>query len=657
MKSNLILSDSIDKLMLVGPKYKKILNKLGIFTIRDFLLYFPSKYIDTSNIEKISQLTGFTKAVIKVKVFDIDMIRTKRGFFITEINARDDSGFIKLIWFNQRYISQSIKKGDEVLFYGKIDVKNNNFEMNSPEFEVIRFGENVHLGKITPIYPLTKGISSKWLRARYFNLIKFHSYIFKTIQETLPDEILEKYNLISINKAVYYLHNPKNFDEIEKARFRFAFEELYNIHIKLINKRIKRLKKKAKTFKPYKEKINKFLSSLEFTPTDDQINAIEEITSDFSKNHPANRLLQGDVGCGKTLVAGASMIPILETKWQCALLAPTAILAKQHYENFSKFFKKKYSIKLITGQTKKDETAPADIVIGTHALLHRIDKLFENLGFLIVDEQHRFGVEQRRLLANLKFNDNYPHTLTMTATPIPRSIALVLFGDLDITKITQMPQGRKPVKTLLVPSLKRKNMYKWLEEKIQKKSKIFWVCPLIEESEELDIKATEKLYSELSSKEFKKYSVDILHGKMSEKIKHEKIQAMLDDKTQILVSTTVIEVGMDIPDAEIIVIENAERFGLAQLHQLRGRVGRRKNQDSFCILFTGDENNKDVIRRLKFFAKTNNGLKVAEFDLSQRGPGEVYGTKQAGIPELRFASLSDVELLKLTKEAVETINK
>jgi ATP-dependent DNA helicase RecG len=681
------LSDSVQKVPLIGEKYSRILATLGIITIEDLLLYFPVKHADTSEISRISDLNTMEKKTVMVTINSLKNIRTRYGKYITEGTVSDDSGTIEVVWFNQPFIKKNLRIGSTILLNGKLNPKRNKPQLYSPQYEAVKNEETTHLGAITPIYPVTEGVTTKWLRSRLKFLIKNHSYLLKSIKNQLPQSVAKCYDLEAQDTAIEQIHFPQDFESLKKAKRRLAFDELLAIQMKLVKKINKRRKQKGPKVKEFPHEISRFLGNLEFKPTKAQSRVIEEILADFKREYPANRLIQGDVGCGKTLVAAAVSIPVMESGYQVALLAPTAILAKQHGETVKRLLPN-YEIKVVTGASEKQScqlsAVGCQLVIGTHALLHRQKSLFTNLGLVIVDEQHRFGVKQRETLVSQsdKSNEVTPHKLTMTATPIPRSIALTLFGDLEISIIDKMPKGRMPTKTYLVSQAKRDDSYKWirnqiignqnvdgkkdvkrdedknlrkLEKKIRtnSRSQVFWLCPLIEESEKLQTKAVITEYEKLETEIFPDLKIDLLHGRLTEDEKNDKIKRMKDGKTDILVSTSVIEVGMDIPDANIIVIEGAERFGLAQLHQLRGRVGRRANQESWCFLFTSKNASPEAIKRLNYFSKVNDGLKVAEFDLANRGPGEVYGTKQAGIPDLKVANFGDIKLIKETREAAE----
>lgn len=654
------LTDPVEKVPLIGPRYQKLLGKLCIETIADLLYYFPTRHADTSKISLISELNTIERKTIQCEVEYIKNIRTKFRKFITEARVYDESGSIDIIWFNQPFITRVLRPSSKILLNGKLNPKRNKPQLYSPGYETLKGGSPLHLGGIVPMYPTTEGVTSKWLRSRIKLLISKCPYLLKSVKSSIPQEIQKCYALIDLEDAIRYIHFPKDKEELSLAKKRLAFDELLSIQLKLVKRKKEREGEKGPKIMKFNKDIEEFLKKLDFKPTKAQLRAIKEITTDFKKRYPANRLLQGDVGCGKTLVAAAVSIPVIKSGYQAAIMAPTAILAQQHYETLKELLRNtRFTMQLITGASKQcnhGTMRQCDLIIGTHVLLHRHQNLFQNLGLVIIDEQHRFGVAQRKVLVEQAKNGLIPHKITMTATPIPRSIALSLFGDLDISIIDEMPRGRIPTKTRLVPHSKRKDAYKWIEDQIQStKNQIFWICPLIEESEKLQTKAVITEYEKLETEIFPKLRIDLLHGRLAEEEKIEKILHMKQGKTDILVSTSVIEVGMDIPNANIIVIEGAERFGLAQLHQLRGRVGRRANCESWCFLFSSENASPIAQKRLKYFAKVNDGLKVAEFDLQNRGPGEVYGTKQAGIPDLKVASFRDIRLIKQTRDAAEKI--
>ncbi len=632
--------------------YSSRLEKLGIKRIEDFLFHIPFRYDDFSLISKIGEVQEGETVTIKGEVTEIrnEYTRWKK---LQKAKVKDETGEIEVIWFNQPYLAKTIKKGDKISLSGKITLFRNTKMLQSPDFEIIfNECEIIHTGRLVPIYPETRGVSSKWLRRQVFNLLKTAE-----IKEYLPETIINKNNLIDLEEALNKVHFPKNLDEVEKARKRLSFDELFLIQLNSLKRKKewdeKKLKKPFKVL-TFKEKIEKFLESLPFELTNAQKRVVKEIFSDFAKEKAMNRLLEGEVGSGKTVIGAIAMYLCFLNGFQSILMAPTEILAKQHYETINKLLKPfKIKVKLLTSSLKPKKI-DADILIGTHALLYQ-KKLMDNIGFVIIDEQQRFGVEQRAVLRSLGKN---PHVLTMTATPIPRTVALTMYGDLDLSFLDEMPKGRRKIKTWLVPIEKRKGAYNWIEKEIKNnKSQAFIICPLIEESENLiSVKAVTKEYELLKNNIFPKLKLGLLHGRMKGKEKNKILKEFKDKKYDILVSTPVVEVGIDISNATIMVIEQSERFGLAQLHQLRGRVGRGDKQ-SFCLLFTSSTSSK-TIERLKSMEIIDFGPKLAELDLKLRGPGQIFGTLQHGIPNLKIASFSDFELIKQTrKEAEETIDQ
>lgn len=643
------LTDPISILPFIGKSYQELLANLEIYTIGDLLLHVPVRYNDTSTLKGIRDLSRDEKHTIKVRVDSLISIRLRNRKTLQKALVSDDYDQLEVMWFNQPFLTKSMKEGDEVLLNGKLDSKQLVPRLVSPQYERVS-EQTLHLGRIVPHYPLTKGISLKWLRRRIKELIDKLDHIEEI--PDLPDFIIEKYSLIDKKNAYQLIHFPSSKQEIMDSRNRLAFDELLDIQTKLMLERKKREQHKALIPSYSEDAINQLTESLPFQLTDSQINAYQEIHEEYGRGLPMRRILQGDVGSGKTIVAALAALPILESNQQVVLLAPTSVLASQHYSSLVELLPK-YKIGLITSSTSKQDKSNADydLIIGTHAVLYHQDKLIHNLGLLIIDEQHRFGVKQRKQL--LEMTKRPVHLLQLTATPIPRSIALSLFGEYEVSYIKK-PQIRKPVETFLTPEQKRADAYHWIDEKLKENGQAFWVVPLIDENEEIDAKAIETYQEELKQV-FPNQSIKILHGQLPTQTKEQLLLDFLNKKFNILLSTTVIEVGINIPDANLIIIEDAHRFGLAQLHQLRGRVGR-KNQQAWCLLFF-DERNPEAGERLRFFTKEDNGLKIAEYDLQRRGPGEVYGTKQSGLPLLKVAKFSNLELLKQTREAAELLFK
>lgn len=574
--------------------------------------------------------------------------------------AEDETSEIDLVWFNQPFIEKLLEKNDQFYLAGKLNHLSNKPQILSPEYEIINTEDPTHIARISPVYPLTEGIKQKWIRGRIKWLVDKLEYI--TDIENEFDEILSKdEGLLDFKTALKTFHFPETQESLAHAKRRLAFDEMLKIQIILESQRKKRSKLNSPILKTDASHLNTFIKNLPFEPTTDQVKSIEEIIANISTKSPMKRLLQGDVGSGKTLVAIAASLHTVKSNHKVVVMAPTTVLAEQLYKNFDTFLSPfKIKIKLITssGEIQNDDfaTNDFDVIIGTHALLFKDKTTFNNIGLVIIDEQHRFGVEQRDKLTSISIGENLvPHYLLMTATPIPRTLAITIFGDMDISTIIEKPKDRKPVKTFLVPHKKRADSYKWIEEQVKDKNQVFWICPLIEESETLQTKSVNEAYSELK-KIYPLLKIKKLHGQLSNDEKNRLLDEFKRNEFDILVSTSVIEVGIDIPNTNYIVIEGSERFGLAQLHQLRGRVGRADKQ-SYCLLFLTKETDvtSDAIERLKYFSNETNGLNIAEYDLKRRGPGEVYGKKQSGIPNLKIASIFDLELIEATRKVAKKI--
>lgn len=653
------IKDPVEKLALVGPAFAKRLDKLKIKTIEDLVYHFPFRYDDFSLISPISRTQPGETVTIKGIIETIVNEYTKNGKKIQKAVVSDSSGKIDVVWFNQPFLVKTIRQGSVYNLSGKIEwfgpprlgEAGRQKVLLSPEYEQLRGEAGIHTGRIVPVYPETYGISSKWLRSRMKTALENFK---NSIEEFLPKDIINKEGLLSEKEALLKIHFPNNTEAAEKAKERLCFDELFLIQLSAL---LRKKEWKSKTIgRPLlidEDKINKFISSLPFELTNAQKRVVKEILEDLKKPQPMNRLLQGDVGSGKTVVTAVAVLAA-HLNGHCSLLmAPTEILANQHYKTLSEYLKPMgISVRLITSSKKmKPETEKPEVVVGTHSLLFQ-DFDPEKIGLVVVDEQHRFGVEQRTILAAKGIS---PHFLTMTATPIPRTIALSLFGDLDLSVIDELPKGRIKVKTWVVPKLKRNDAYNWIRSKVKNtKQQAFIICPLIEESESLvSIKAVKKEFEVLSEKIFPDLKIGLLHGKIKPKEKEQILNKFREGEYDILLSTPVVEVGIDIPNATIMIIEAAERFGLAQLHQLRGRVGRN-DMESYCFLFTENEI-PAVLRRLKTMEQTNIGMELAEIDLKLRGPGEVYGTKQHGFLNLKIASFSDFSLIERTRKAAEKV--
>ena len=640
----------------IGPKKASKLNKLGIFTINDLIYYFPRQYEDRNKLKKICQLEDKEKATIRAIISSIETSTPRKGLSITKLSVRDETGFVKLVFFNQDYIVKSFKSGDTILVFGKVKKDFNGVELSSCEVEQMSNNPKSTCG-IMPIYPLTYGVTNKELMG-IIKIIFTNEQI--VVKEYLPKRIIEKYKLCSIDYAIKNLHNPTNKESLKIALYRMVFEEFLILQLGLFLFKNGVVEKDGIYFNRH-DNLKAILDSLPFKLTNAQNRAFNEILDDMASNKVMNRLVQGDVGSGKTVVALLSLANCVLNGYQGALMAPTEILAEQHYislnETLSQFG---MNIGLLVGSlTKKQKenilekvkNKEIDILIGTHALIE--DKVeFNNLGIVITEEQHRFGVRQRNKLSEKGYN---PDILVMTATPIPRTLALILYGDLDISIIDELPPGRQPIETIAVYKDKRDKAYNSLvREEVEKGRQVYIVCPLVEESEAIEAKSAVELVEELRSEYFSDLRLGLLHGKMKPSEKDEIMKSFKNRELDILVSTTVIEVGVNVPNATLMIIENAERFGLAQLHQLRGRVGRGKHK-SYCILIYSSKS-EVCSQRMGIMEETTDGFKISEKDLEIRGPGEFFGTRQHGLPELRVANIfKHMKILKLAQQEARYI--
>src|SRR3990167_5028514 len=613
--------------------FARRLEKLGIKIFQDFLYHIPSRYDDFSLISKINRVQPGEVVTIQGTVSEISSEFTKNFKRLQKAEIADESGTIEVVWFNQPYLINVIHKNDKIALSGKIEWYLRRKVMQSPDYEIITNLPPIHTGRLVPVYPETKGITSKWLRRQVHKLIEENKNQFA---EYLPDSIINSHSLITINNAIEQIHFPKTIENAEKSRQRLSFDELFLLQLSSMERKLnwnRNLIGNLFSIDKFKEKIKEFWKRLPFTLTNAQKRVVSEIFKDLAKNKPMNRLLEGDVGSGKTVVSAIAMFLSHLNGFQSVLMAPTEILAQQHLRTISQLLTP-FKIKVgFAPGSQKVKIKDFDVMVGTHAVLEKGIN-FDKLGLVVIDEQQRFGVEQRAIIRNRGKN---PHLLTMTATPIPRTIALTLYGDLYLSILDEMPIGRKQIKTWLVPPEKRESAYEWIEKEINEhKSQAFIVCPFIEESETMQtVKAASKEFENLKNNVFKDLKLGLLHGKMKAKDKGEVLTKFRDGKIDILVATPVVEVGIDVPNATIIVIEASERFGLAQLHQLRGRVGRGDKQ-SYCLLFT-ESKNLQTLERLKAMEKHNVGSELAELDLRLRGPGEIYGTMQHGRKMLKIA--------------------
>ena len=662
---------SIEYLKGVGPERARLLKEeLKITTIDDLLHFFPNRYIDRSQFHLINELPKNNSEVqIKGKITQIEILQQKRGKRMVA-HFEDTSGKMDLIWFRgYKWIRENLKLNQSYIIFGRINWFKGYVSMPHPEMELeVNFNKSIKK-LFYPIYPSTEklirsGISQRVIQKLVLNLIEMGGNFFS---ETLPKYVLDYYKLIDKNVALKEIHFPTSQKKLSQAQIRLKFEELTYIQLQLILKNQQRKRKiKGFLFSEIGSTLKNFYNhQLPYQLTSAQKRVIREIREDMGSGRQMNRLLQGDVGSGKTIVALFAILIAIENNFQACFVAPTEILAQQHFNSLRELLSdSNINFNLLTGSTKAKErkiinlgleNGTLPILIGTHAVFEE-NVRFKNLGLAIIDEQHRFGVAQRAKLWSK--NTTPPHILVMTATPIPRTLAMSLYGDLDISLIDEMPPGRKPVKTMHKYDNNRLKVFQFIKEKIKEGQQIYVVYPLIEESEKLDFKDLMDGYESLSrSFPIPKYQISIVHGKMKADDKAYEMKRFAEGKTQIMVATTVIEVGVNIPNASVMIIESAERFGLSQLHQLRGRVGRG-NEQSFCILMTGSKLSDESKIRVQTMVKTNNGFEIAEVDLKLRGPGNILGTQQSGILRLKIADIvKDNKLLKIARELAKKILK
>lgn len=631
----------------------KKLASLGIKSLYDMFYYFPRAYDDRTNIMKINELRGDEYVVLKASLMKIVAPPTYSRVKMVKATATDGTGIIEIVWFQMPYLRKTLKLGEEYIFIGQVK-RGYVFQMVNPEFKLSSNQKKLDEGEILPIYSTSKDLAQNSFRRLMKEAIKSKKDIFV---ENIPDNILKKYRIIGREEALKNIHFPKNSKDIEEAKRRFAIEELLVLEMGILQKRfeIENENHSKYILEDKKLLVKQYLETLSFSLTKAQKKVVTEIYKDLANGRIVNRLVQGDVGSGKTIVSMVLLLYMVENSYQGVLMAPTEILATQHYLSVKeKFSKLGVRVELLTGSFKgktKEKLLTdiregnIDIVIGTHALIEE-NVIFKKLGLIIIDEQHRFGVVQRKLLRDKGVLANL---IVMSATPIPRSLALSIYGDLDVSVIDELPPGRKPIKTKWIADDEDRDiMYNFIEKKLSQGRQAYFIAPLIEESEKLSAKSTEELYEEVSKK-LVNYKIGVLHGKMKNAEKDEVMTRFKNKELDILVSTTVIEVGVDVPNATIIVINNAERFGLSALHQLRGRVGRGEYQ-SYCFLVSKTENATSKAR-LQIMEETQDGFKIAEEDLKLRKSGEIFGTKQSGFSDLKFTDIvHDIKTIKLVKE-------
>lgn len=668
----------------ISPKYAKVLEKLGLLTVRDFLFYLPVRFDDFRQTASLSEEFVGQVITVEATVKKTRLNRIwKRKMTVVEIVAEDEtSAPLKVVWFNQPFILDSLAVGTALRLSGKLEYENKKFIMKSPAWErATRDATNTAC--LVPIYRETAGLTSKWIRWQ----MKMMLPLAKNISDILPAEIRKKYNLYDIATALSQLHFPDSREKMIRAQKRMAFQEMFLAQLKALQVKKDWEGKKSIDIKFDEKLVKNFVAGLPFKLTNAQRKASFEILKDLEKPRPMNRLLNGDVGSGKTVVAAISSLQVISAGYQVAIMAPTEVLARQHFASFCELFKDyDFNIALLTssykltneGSTfgahkvepsqnresllKKISSGQINLVIGTHALIQK-DVTFKNLALVVIDEQHRFGVAQRAALQNetMQLKDGsqktIPHLLTMTATPIPRTLAIAYFGSLDLSILDEMPKNRKPIITKNIAPSEREKIYTFIKSEIKKGQQVFVILPLIEESlaeSMVDVKAAKAEYARLSEEIFPEFKLGLLHGQMKPKEKEAAMKNFEENKYQILVSTSVVEVGIDIPNATIMLIENAERFGLTQLHQFRGRVGRADHQ-SYCFLFSPS---RDALKRVSIMEKTNDGFVIAEKDLELRGPGQFFGFLQSGLPDIAMESLNNLKLIKFARfEAQEILKK
>jgi len=652
----MFLKTSLSSIKGVGPKKYALLNKMGLYTVEDFVEMFPRRYIDRRHIVGLSDIKAEMTCTVRAFVIDIQVSSRFGKKEYLKIKTSDGSFFLDVVFFNARYVSGLFKLNKEYLFYGKVTYGQGGFTMTHPDFCSSEHPSD-QFKKIQPVYPLTEGIGQK-------DMLKISTQIFETMrfEEFLPKAIIDEHKLIDRDKALKEIHFPDSRDAYKVSKYRLVFEEFLTLQLGLLMLKSDIKKKIGHSYhmtSDNKKQIDALVASLPYEMTGAQKRVLSEVYSDMINEKVMNRLIQGDVGSGKTLLAVLAIYFASLNGYQGAMMVPTEILAEQHFESFEEIFKDlDVTVGLLTRSTSKSQIkerikdGTVDIIIGTHALIQD-DVEFYNLGLVVTDEQHRFGVNQRTVLSK---KGESPDVLVMTATPIPRTLSLILYGDIDISKVDEMPKNRIPIKTSRVPEYKIDRMYDYIRDEVDKGRQCYIVYPLVEESDVLDLKSVTEMYEKLSKNVFKGYKTGIIHGKLKSVEKDAVMKSFEKNDVQILFATTVIEVGINVPNASIIVIEHAERFGLAQLHQLRGRVGRGAYQ-SYCFLVS-DSKSDVTNERLSIMCKSTDGFEIADKDLEIRGPGEVFGLRQHGLPEFKIADLiKNKSILEIAQETAKSYVK
>ena len=660
-----VLATPIQYIKGIGPKRAKAFEKICVKTTEDLLYYFPRRYEDRSQIIPIAAVAQGTDVTIQGQIFSISGRRAlRRGMDILEMTVSDDTAKMHIVWFNQPYLRHYFKIGKRIILHGKADLYKDRIQIASPEFEILEEGEEVQsTDRIVPRYTLPPSFSQRVFRKIVKSALE--KYIPK-VEEILPFDIRSRHRLLNIARSLRNIHFPESHDLRLEAYRRLSFEEFFIYQVPLVLRKLKRREKQGIAFKINEEFLEAFIGSLSFELTMSQKMVFAEIKYDMGLQRPMQRLLQGDVGSGKTVVATLAALIAASNGFQAAFMVPTEILAQQHYEKLKNQFltfgrrfsgihrQKKIKIGLLTGNLAKDKkekihksvvSGDIDILIGTHAVIQE-DIHFKKLGLIVIDEQHKFGVSQRALLTRKGLS---PDILIMTATPIPRTLAMTLYGDLDISLIRELPPGRQKIETLFYSLKERSKAYDFVKKQIQQARQIYVIYPIIEESEALELNSAKKMFKEFSNEIFKDFKVGLIHGRMKKEEQERVMKFFREGELDILVATTVLEVGIDVPNATVMMIEHADRFGLSQLHQMRGRVGRGAHA-SYCLLLS-DPETEEAKARLSVFVKEIDGFKIAEEDLKIRGPGEFFGDRQHGLVQLKIANpLTQMHLLKAARE-------